>query len=137
VLRRRALNVAAREAGADKLATAHNLDDETQTILLNLLHGDALRIARVNPVLAMSHPKLVQRVKPLCEVPEKEIAFYAFKKGCGHGGGLGEGFTCVSSDLPSILPLTREVIRPQDGEIVTLWADKVEVRSVKDGKRSK
>jgi glucosamine--fructose-6-phosphate aminotransferase (isomerizing) len=32
------------------------------------------------------------------------------------------------------LPLTRNVIRPQDGEIVTLWADRVEVRSVKDGK---
>ncbi|MCC6987319.1 MAG: glutamine--fructose-6-phosphate transaminase (isomerizing) [Anaerolineales bacterium] len=59
---------------------------------------------------------------------------YAFKKGSGMVIGLGEGFTCVSSDLPSILPLTREVIRPQDGEIVTLWADKVEVRSVRDGK---
>jgi len=60
---------------------------------------------------------------------------YAFKKGSGMVVGLGEGFTCVSSDLPSILPLTREVVRPQDGEIVTLWADKVEVRSVKDGKK--
>jgi glucosamine--fructose-6-phosphate aminotransferase (isomerizing) len=60
---------------------------------------------------------------------------YAFKKGSGMVVGLGEGFTCVSSDLPSILPLTRQVIRPQDGEIVTLWADHVEVRSVKDGKR--
>ncbi len=59
---------------------------------------------------------------------------YAFKKGSGMVVGLGQGFTCVSSDLPSILPLTREVIRPQDGEIVTLWADRVEVRSVKDGK---
>jgi len=78
VLRRRALNVAAREAGVNKLATAHNLDDEAQTILLNLLHGDALRIARVKPVLTERHPMLVQRVKPLCEVPEKEIAFYAF-----------------------------------------------------------
>lgn len=78
VLRRRALNVAAREAGVDKLATAHNLDDETQTILLNLLHGDVLRIARVKPVSVERHPKLVKRVKPLCEVPEKEIAFYAF-----------------------------------------------------------
>jgi glucosamine--fructose-6-phosphate aminotransferase (isomerizing) len=29
--------------------------------------------------------------------------------------------------------LTRSVIRPHDGEIVTLWADRVEVRSVKDG----
>ncbi len=58
---------------------------------------------------------------------------YAFKKGSGMVVGIGEGFTCVSSDLPSILPLTRSVIRPHDGEIVTLWADRVEVRSVKDG----
>jgi glucosamine--fructose-6-phosphate aminotransferase (isomerizing) len=60
---------------------------------------------------------------------------YAFKKGSGMVVGIGDGFTCVSSDLPSILPLTRKVIRPQDGEIVTLWADRVEVRSVKDGRR--
>jgi glucosamine--fructose-6-phosphate aminotransferase (isomerizing) len=60
---------------------------------------------------------------------------YAFKKGSGMVVGIGEGFTCVSSDLPSILPLTRSVIRPQDGEIVTLWSDHVEVRSVKDGRR--
>jgi len=78
VLRRRALSVAAREAGADKLVTAHNLDDETQTILLNMFHGDALRLARVKPFLSERHAKLVQRAKPLCEVPEKEIAFYAY-----------------------------------------------------------
>src|SRR5574339_1127290 len=59
---------------------------------------------------------------------------YAFKKGSGMVVGIGEGFTCVSSDLPSILPRTRTIIRPQDGEIVTLWADRVEVRSVKDGR---
>jgi glutamine---fructose-6-phosphate transaminase (isomerizing) len=64
-----------------------------------------------------------------------EDKLYAFKKGSGMVVGLGQGFTCVSSDLPSILPLTREIIRPQDGEIVTLWADRVEVRSVKDGKK--
>jgi glucosamine--fructose-6-phosphate aminotransferase (isomerizing) len=63
-----------------------------------------------------------------------EDRLYAFKKGSGMVVGLGEGFTCVSSDLPSILPLTRKIVRPQDGEIVTLWADHVEVRSVKDGK---
>jgi uncharacterized protein (TIGR00269 family) len=78
VLRRRTLNTAAREAGVNKLATAHSLDDETQTMLLNIIHGDALRIARAKPVLTVIHPKLVQRVKPVCEVPEKEIAFYAY-----------------------------------------------------------
>jgi glucosamine--fructose-6-phosphate aminotransferase (isomerizing) len=59
---------------------------------------------------------------------------YAIKKGSGLVVGIGDGFTCLSSDLPSILPLTRRIIRIQDGEIITLWADKVELRSVKDGK---
>ena len=58
---------------------------------------------------------------------------YAIKKGSGLVIGLGEGFTCVSSDLPSILPLTRTIMRVLDGEIITLWSDQVEFRSVKDG----
>jgi len=78
VLRRRALNIAARSLKADKLATAHTLDDETQTILLNIFHGDVLRIAREKPVTNEAHPKLVQKVKPFCEIPEKETALYAY-----------------------------------------------------------
>ena len=58
---------------------------------------------------------------------------YAIKKGSGLVVGIGKDFTCVSSDLPSILPLTREVIRLNDGEIITLWADHVELHSVIDG----
>ncbi len=58
---------------------------------------------------------------------------FAIKKGSGLVVGIGEGFTCVSSDLPSILPLTRDVIRLNDGEIITLWADRVELHSVEDG----
>jgi len=58
---------------------------------------------------------------------------YAIKKGSGLVVGIGEDFTCISSDLPSILPLTRDVIRLEDGEIVTLWADKVQLHSVVDG----
>jgi uncharacterized protein (TIGR00269 family) len=81
VLRRKALNTAARKIGADKLATAHTLDDETQTILLNILHGDVLRIAREKPVTDEVHPKLVPRIKPFCEIPEKETALYAYVKG--------------------------------------------------------
>jgi len=81
VLRRRALNVAAREVNANKIATAHTLDDEVQTILLNIFHGDVLRIAREKPVTDDVHPKLVRRVKPFCEIPEKETALYAYVKG--------------------------------------------------------
>ncbi|MGC8895912.1 MAG: TIGR00269 family protein [Candidatus Bathyarchaeia archaeon] len=80
VMRRKALNIAARKLEANKIATAHTLDDETQTILLNILHGDALRIAREKPVTDEKHPKLVQRIKPFCEIPEKETALYAYVK---------------------------------------------------------
>jgi len=81
VLRRRALNVAAREVKADKIATAHTLDDEAQTVLLNFFHGDVLRTARAKPVTDEVHPKFVVKVKPFCEVPEKETALYAYVKG--------------------------------------------------------
>jgi len=80
VLRRKALNVAAKEVGASKLATAHNLDDEVQTIFLNIVHGDVMRIARVEPAIEEALPKFVQRIKPLCEVPENEVALYAYLK---------------------------------------------------------
>ena len=81
VLRRKALNLAARRVKADRLATAHTLDDETQTILLNIFHGDVLRIAKEKPVTDEVHPKLVQRIKPFCEIPEKETALYAYVRG--------------------------------------------------------
>ncbi len=62
-----------------------------------------------------------------------EDVLYAFKKGSGLVAGLGDGFTCVGSDLPSLLPLTRDVLRVRDGEIVILRSDSLELRSVKDG----
>jgi len=75
VLRRKALNVAARKVKADKLATAHTLDDETQTILLNIFHGDVLRMAKEKPATDEVHPKLVPRIKPFCEIPERRRHF--------------------------------------------------------------
>jgi len=81
VLRRKALNIAALEVGANKIATGHTLDDEVQTSLLNIFHGDVARLAIEKPVTDQVHPRLVQKVKPLCEVPEKESALYAYAKG--------------------------------------------------------
>ena len=81
VLRRKALNNIAKEVGANKLAIGHSLDDETQTILLNIFHGDPMRIARSKPITNVVHSHFVQRVKPMCLIPEKEIVFYAYLKG--------------------------------------------------------
>jgi glucosamine--fructose-6-phosphate aminotransferase (isomerizing) len=63
-----------------------------------------------------------------------EDCLYAIKKGSGLVVGLANGATCVSSDLPSLIPITRRILRVQDGEIVTLWSDHVELHSVQDGR---
>ncbi|MCX9012048.1 MAG: TIGR00269 family protein [Candidatus Methanoperedens sp.] len=76
VLRKNLLNKAARELGADKLAIGHNLDDESQTILMNYLRGDMDRLHRMIP--NVSQPGLVMRIKPLRSIPEKEVALYGF-----------------------------------------------------------
>ena len=75
VLRRKLLNAVAREEGATRLATGHNLDDEAQTILMNLLRGDVERIARFVP--SKVQPGLIPRLKPLSEIPENEVILYA------------------------------------------------------------
>jgi uncharacterized protein (TIGR00269 family) len=75
VFRKSLLNRVAREMGADLLATGHNLDDEAQTVLLNYLRGDIDRLYRLNPKTRQDG--MVYRIKPLCRVPEKEVALYA------------------------------------------------------------
>ncbi len=81
VLRRKALNIAAIEVEANRIATGHTLDDEVQTSLLNIFHGDVPKLAAEKPITDQVHPRLVQKVKPLCEVPERESALYAYLKG--------------------------------------------------------
>ena len=80
VLRRRALNEAALQIGATKIATAHTLDDEVQTSLMNIFRGDLSRIAKEKPVTDYVHERFVRKVKPFCEIPEKESALYAYVK---------------------------------------------------------
>jgi len=80
VLRRRAINVAARKINATKIATAHTLDDETQTIIMNILRGDTTRLSKEKPITNNVHPLFVRKIKPFCEIPENESALYAYIK---------------------------------------------------------
>ncbi len=58
---------------------------------------------------------------------------YAVKQGSGLAAGLGDDATYISSDLPSLLPLTQRVVRLEDGEMVILRWDRVEIRRIEDG----
>ncbi|MCS7134968.1 MAG: TIGR00269 family protein [Candidatus Aenigmarchaeota archaeon] len=78
VLRRYLLNKKARELNANKIALGHNLDDEAQTIVMNVLKGDLLRLARTGPMpLIKESKKFIPRIKPLIMIPEKESALFA------------------------------------------------------------
>ena len=77
ILRRRIVDRKAKELGVTKVATAHNLDDEVQTILINYIRGDIERLER----LRGRREEFVPRIKPLRDVPEKEVAIYALLAG--------------------------------------------------------
>ncbi len=88
---------------------------------------------------------IIDAIRSAYDVLEGDYAFviasihddrlYAFKKGSGLVVGIADGFTCCSSDLPSLLPLTNRILRVQDGEIVALSPGGAELWSVKDGSR--
>jgi uncharacterized protein (TIGR00269 family) len=71
MLRRKALNIACRELGCDKLATGHNLDDMAQTILMNIMSADLQRIARLGPHIEPV-PGFIPRVFPIRSTTETE-----------------------------------------------------------------
>jgi uncharacterized protein (TIGR00269 family) len=86
VLRRRAMNSAAREWGATHIATGLNLDDTAQSILMNFARGDVERLARLGPH-RRTQPGLVRRIQPLRAVPESESMLYAVVNGIEHHDG--------------------------------------------------
>lgn len=79
VLRRYALNKAAKELGATKLAIGHNLDDMAQTVIMNIMKNEPERLARLNDPIVRNQ-RFVPRIRPLMMTPEREIAIYAIMK---------------------------------------------------------
>ncbi len=75
IFRRRALDYAAKSINADVIATGHNLDDVLQTFLINTLSGDTSKIGWMDPDVSSNK---LRKIKPLSEIYESEIVFYAF-----------------------------------------------------------
>jgi len=73
VLRRHLLNRVAREMGVDRLAFGFNLDDDAQSVLMNVLRGDVNRLC----MTPSEQEGMVPRIRPFREIPEREVALYA------------------------------------------------------------
>ncbi len=69
--------------GADRLALAHNRDDQAETVLFKLFRGAGLAgIAGIRPVTVMDEPKLTM-IRPLLFTPRSEIESYLEAMGIG------------------------------------------------------
>jgi uncharacterized protein (TIGR00269 family) len=83
VFRRDVLSAYAAEFEADLLLTGHNLDDEAETALMNVLEGDVAQMAQhfdasLGPLPRREETEaFVPRAKPLRDIPENEVALYA------------------------------------------------------------
>jgi uncharacterized protein (TIGR00269 family) len=117
VLRRKCLNTAAKKVKADIIVTGHNLDDISQSILMNFMRGDTERLARLGPHDHVQ-PGFVPRVEPLRQVPEKEAFLYALLKElpfsddeCPYAdAALRNEFRAMIDDMESRHPGTRHSI---------------------------
>jgi len=71
-LRRRAIDIAAKDINHNIVATAHNLDDQIQTFIINMISGDVNKIGFMHP------DSTTNRIKPFSEIYESEIVFFAY-----------------------------------------------------------
>ena len=73
VLRRKAINTGARQVKANKIATGHTLDDEVQTVLMNIFRGDIARLAKEKPVTSRSSSAcLCRKLSRSAKSPKKK-----------------------------------------------------------------
>lgn len=115
VFRRWILNQVAKEEEATKIATGHNLDDETQSIIMNYLEGNIQNLTRIGVRSESSYPGFTVKVKPLREIPEKETALYVLARdlpvhlaGCPYAGDsfrrkIGSFIKEISQEHPTIM----------------------------------
>jgi tRNA(Ile)-lysidine synthase len=110
----RGLEAAAREARraaftrlrADAIALAHQLDDQAETVLLNLLRGAGTRGAAAMPAAGRLGGKILLR--PLLATPRREILAYA----------RAHGLEWIEDESNRDAALTRNFVRLQVGPLL-------------------
>ncbi len=92
IIKRHYFTKVARELDLTIVATGHHLDDTLSTMLSLFFNGDFLSLSRLKPVLLPLYPNQPKKVKPLYNLPERDIFHYALLAklplescGCPHG----------------------------------------------------
>ena len=80
VLKKSIMNKQARKLKVKYIATGHNLDDEAQTFLMNIMKGAPELSANSGPITRnISDKKFIPRIKPLFHILENNIREYTKK----------------------------------------------------------
>ncbi|EKQ55368.1 MAG: TIGR00269 family protein [Methanobacterium sp. Maddingley MBC34] len=115
VFRRWIFNQVAREEGATRIATGHNLDDEAQSIIMNYMEGNIQNLTRIGVKSESSYEGFTVKIKPLREIPERETALYVMARdlpvhlaGCPYAGDsfrakIRDFLKEISQDHPTIM----------------------------------
>lgn len=80
ITKRYIFNRFAYENGFDAVATGHNLDDEVSFIFSNIMHWNTDYLGKQGPLLP-GEGRFVKKVKPLYELTEREVVYYALAVG--------------------------------------------------------
>jgi len=134
------------------MAGAHNGNIVNNAELRQVFAAEGMKVRSENDGESCVHAveryvnqgyDMLQAIRRATHVLEGDYAFvigkvgedrlYAIKKGSGLVAGIANDAVCIGSDLLSVLPITRKIMRIEDGEIITFWADGLEIHKVDDG----
>ncbi len=76
LVKRRLMNIFAREHGFNKIATGHCADDIVRFFFKNWMSGQLAWVAKLKPLVPSTHAKLVAKIRPLYECLELENLHY-------------------------------------------------------------
>lgn len=78
ILKRYILNKKAKGLGATKVATGHNLDDEAQSVIMNIFKNQTEILPRLGPASGdCAGVAFIPRIKPLYFCTEEEVKLYS------------------------------------------------------------
>jgi tRNA(Ile)-lysidine synthase len=115
-LRHQWLHDTAAQIGVQKIALAHNLDDQAETIIHRIIRGTGLRgLKGMAPIRLLSKKQDLFLVRPLIEVERYEIEAYLREKGVSYKTDLTNFDTSITRNKlrHKLLPMIESEFNPR------------------------